>query len=239
MTSTQKNIEQLYSDILFKDGFANRQTGVVKETNKKFETFPFIGSNYGKLKRILVVGLDVGKEEVKDRIQTFEDRKSSIEDTFIEKLNPHISGTYFTALYFLKEELSFTEKWNEIADKGTFKKLIRTYKEELPKENPLSFIALSNYYKFVTINRENRMGDLDRVYLSQAKEKELVIKEVAILNPEIIVFQSVRFNNPEFREIINQFLKDKRRVFVGRHPSSRVRGGRMPFNFIRDLKEIK
>lgn len=79
-------------------------------------------------------------------------------------------------------------------------------------------------------------GGLDRVAFSQAKENELFLKEVEILNPEIIVFQGVRFNNPEFRKTIDKFIEDNRKFFVGRHPSARVKGGRIPFNFIRDLK---
>ena len=79
-------------------------------------------------------------------------------------------------------------------------------------------------------------GGLDRVAFSQAKENELFLKEVEILNPEIIVFQGVRFNNPEFRKTIDKFIEDNRNFFVGRHPSARVKGGRIPFNFIRDLK---
>lgn len=232
----QKSIEKLYSDLLFKDSFVDRETGIVQSTNKKFETYPFIGSSYGKLKRILVVGLDIGKEECIGKIQTFENRKSSIEGRFIDEHNPHISGTYFTVLYFLKEELGFVEKWNEIADKGTFKKLLRNYKNEFPKENPLSFIALSNYYKFVTLERIKRTGDQDRIHLSKKREDELFLKEVEILNPEIIIFQGVRFQNAEFSKIISQFLKDDRKVYIGRHPSARIKGGRIPFNFINDLK---
>src|SRR5690554_5048785 len=45
------------------------------DTNTKFATYPFLGSNYEKSKlKIVVVGLDIGKDETNGCIQSFEHR---------------------------------------------------------------------------------------------------------------------------------------------------------------------
>jgi len=42
-----KEIEDVYHDVLFKDGFVDRVSGLIKDSNKKFATFPAIGEKYG------------------------------------------------------------------------------------------------------------------------------------------------------------------------------------------------
>ena len=77
------------------------QTGkLLSKTNLKFPTYPYIGSDYGKCKNILIVGTDIGKDENVNGIQTFKERNASIEGKDLAEHNPHIAGTYFTALYF-------------------------------------------------------------------------------------------------------------------------------------------
>ena len=65
---------------------------------RKFATYSYIGSLYGEAAKILIVGLDIGKDETPGRFQSFEDRRVKIEEEKeLWKHNPHIAGTYFTA----------------------------------------------------------------------------------------------------------------------------------------------
>lgn len=228
-----QSLKNLYSDLLFKDNFVDKKTGDVNGENKKLATFPYIGSNYGLSKKILFIGLDIGEDETPKEIQSFEMRNSNLEDS----RNNHISGTYFTALYFLKEDLKVENLWNDIVTNGaTFKQSLKKF-NELNILNPVSYSSLSNYYKFVTKNRKGRSGDLDRKYINQEIEELLFIKEIEALNPNIIIFQSVQFNNGRFSKMIQQLVAEKRKVYIGPHPSHR--GTKIPQKFINLFREIK
>lgn len=228
-----ESIKNLYSDLLFKDNFVDKKTGGVTGANKKLATFPFIGSNYGLSKKILFIGLDMGEDETPQEIQTFEMRNHNLENS----RNNHISGTFFTALYFLQEDLKAENLWNNIVRNGaTFKQSFKKF-NELNLLNPISYACLSNYYKFVTKDRKGRSGDLDRKHINEEIEELLFIKEIEILDPKIIIFQSVQFNNGRFSKMTQKLIAADRKVYIGPHPSHR--GTKIPQKYINLIREIK
>ena len=217
----ENEIKKIYEDF-FKDLNIDKKTGKVGDTNKRFATFPYIGSNYETAKKkILIVGLDIGKDEYKEDniFQSIETRRSNvcIDCNFN---HPHIPGTYGTALYFLKDLYNWNNVWDEIIKFPTFQKAL---KKQLHKngENPLSYIALSNFYKFVQFDREKRAGDLDRKYIDAEFEENFFISEVKTLNPDIIIFQG------KPKQVILEKLKNlNKEIYVGPHPTYREKGGR-------------
>ena len=89
---------------------------------KKFATYPYVGSKYGNngnAEKILFVGLDIGKGHWKQgHIQHFSKRREGIEEKPFHCHNPHIAGTYMTALYFLKDKFDWSVQWEEICSTG-------------------------------------------------------------------------------------------------------------------------
>ena len=86
------------------------ETGEFNDKNLqlKFASYPYIGNQYhSTTKKILFVGLDIGKDETPGYIQTFDERRENIAKE--SNFNPHIAGTYTTALNILKTE--FVIKW--------------------------------------------------------------------------------------------------------------------------------
>ena len=102
MNKMQDTINDVYHEYWFEDGTVDEESGILQKNNDyRFATFPFIGSNYGKAKKILFVGLDVGADP--GGIRTFEEARHAVEDVALEYHNKHIAGTYMHALYFLRE----------------------------------------------------------------------------------------------------------------------------------------
>ncbi len=226
-----KSIEKVYDEILFKDNFVNKQTGIVSaDQNRKLATFPYIGSNYGKAKKILIVGFDIGNDECEGEICSLEYR-NQIESNSLRTLNPHIGGTYFTALYFLKDELLLNEFWEDIKSTKYGKTFATILKKvpKLPEVNPLSYIAMTNFYKYVTVNRKSsRRGNFDRIFIDREKEINLFLSEIEVLNPDIIFFQSKGFQYLDQK--IKDFLLDKQiKTYYAYHPSDfSEAGGNIP-----------
>lgn len=204
--------------LLFEKFQINKDTGLLeKNIPLKFPTYPYIGSKYGNSKKILVVGLDLGSDKEKPSgIQSFEERRQAIEEKIISKHNPHIAGTYFTALFFLQDNLNWHDSWNKLKNISTCQKALK-YQDKLPPTNPLSYIALTNYYKFVTKNRKNRRGGLNRKHLDEEFELNFFIEEVKIFDPDIIIFQSTSFNHKD--NLLFKLLELKRDVCIGPHPA--------------------
>ena len=212
----------------------NKRTGRLKNNEKlKFPTFPYVGSRYGKDKKFLIVGLDVGSDE-DIGVKSFEKRQKDIEEKLLSKHNPHIAGTYFLALFFLKENLGWQEYWNKLKYVSSCKKALQR-QEKLPKLNPLSYIALTNYYKFVSEKRKNKTGGENRVHLNKEFETNFFVNEIKIFNPDIIIFQSLSFNNDLV--LLNKLSKLKIPIYIGPHPS--YRGKRQPNYFIKKYTQIK
>jgi hypothetical protein len=230
----KKSIENIYEEILFKDNFVNRNSGEVKiDKTRKLATYPYIGSKYGRAKKILIVGFDIGNDETIGQIQSLEIR-NRIETNDLRNVNPHIGGKYFTALYFLKEDLNLNHFWEDSKTSKygkTFNTILRKI-PNLPIENPLSYISMTNFYKYVTIGRENsRRGDFDRIFIDREREIKLFLSEVDVLKPEIIFFQSKGFQNLEakIKEIL---LEMGIKLYFAYHPSDYSQiGGNIPENY--------
>lgn len=229
-----KSIETKYHEILFNDKFVDNVTGVVKsDTLRKLATYPYVGSKYGEAKKVLVVGFDIGNDECKGKICSLEYRRQ-IENYNLRKLNPHIGGTYFTALYFLKDELKLSEFWEDTKSSKYAKTFATILKRvpKLPDTNPLSYIAMTNFYKYVTVGRtKSRRGNFDRVFIDKEREIKLFLAEIEILNPDVIFFQSKDFQFLD-RKIKDTILSKGIKAYYAYHPSdySEV-GGNIPENY--------
>ena len=191
---------------------------------KKFATYPYVGSEYGSAKKILFVGLDIGKDPRPGRIQSFSERRISIEDKPVSRHNPHIAGTYMTTLYFLKDELGWHSHWERIISAGaTCQMVLRNRRDILPSENPLSYCALTNYHKFVKEHRKLRTGSADRTDLNKEVEREMFDVELETFAPDIVVFQGTGFERK-----MAGMKKTGTRFYVAPHPANRETGGRKP-----------
>ena len=229
----QSELKSKYLE-LFKKFEIDEKTGNLKNVPEiKFPTFPYIGSKYGDSKRVLIVGLDIGSDEKVGGVQSFEERRKSIEDKPLSKHNPHIAGTYFTALFFLKDALNLQDFWNKLKNISSCQKALQN-KQFLPFFNPLSYIALTNYYKFVSINRKNRTGGENRTHLDEKIELDFFIEEVKIFNPDIIVFQSKSFRYKS--TLLKRLLDMKKSIYIGTHPAYREK--REPDYFVRQIINI-
>ena len=235
MTNDIKNsIKSIYEEMLFKDNFVDRNTGIVeKDQTRKLATYPYIGSKYGKAKRILIVGFDIGNDECKGEICSLEHR-NQIETNNLREVNPHIGGTYFTALNFLKEDLNLQVFWEDAKSTKygkTFNSILRKVKSH-PIENPLSYIAITNFYKYVTVGREtSRRGDFDRIFIDREREIKLFLSEIEALNPEIIFFQSIGFQNLD-KTVKDLLLKKNVKIYYAYHPSDFSQAGaNIPENY--------
>ncbi|MEI8274011.1 MAG: hypothetical protein WCG08_15460, partial [Paludibacter sp.] len=217
-------------DVFFVDIKIDKKTGLVEGKNKRFATMPYIGKKYQEAKKkILFVGTDIGEDEYArtNRFQSFEEREENV----FSSNNPHIAGTYVTALYFLKEIYNWGNYYEQINKNWTCQKARKSLRN-LPTE-VLEYISLTNYYKFVTVDRENeRSGGKDRVFNSIIFEKKIFQDEIMLLNPDIIIFQSVKFANLDLiPEIINMGIE----VYVAPHPSNRAKNGRVPNEYISQI----
>ena len=187
--SVQSELKNKYRE-LFKRYKIDPKTGCLKcYLDLKFPTYPYIGSRYGETKKILIVGLDIGSDETPRRIQCFDERRQAIEKKPVYKHNPHIAGTYFTALFFLKDELGWNDCWSKTKNISTCQQALKNGKD-LPTSNPLSYIALMNYYKFVTENRRNKGEEQTENIWIRALIKNFLLKKSKSLNPILLFFKA-------------------------------------------------
>jgi hypothetical protein len=198
------------------------------QTDRKFAAYPYIGSKYGAdpdVKRLLVVGRDIGSDEAPGRLQHFEERRRAIECTPLPSLNPHIAGTYFTALKYACPG----QDWDRVRDRDQTCRAILKNGYALGS-NPLSYIALTNFYKWVTIGRRNMGGAQDCTFVNTHLETELFLEEVRLLAPNVVVFQGADFDKARFRQVRDALTPEfEWHVLV--HPS--WRGSRRPRDIAR------
>ena len=165
---------------LFRRYEIDEKTGCLGyDPTRKFATYPYIGSRYGEAARILFVGLDIGADETPERpgqpgwFQSFKERRVKIEEKELLKHNQHIAGTYFTALFFLQEELGWQNYWDKTKNISSCQTALKN-RGNLPTQNPLSYIALTNHYKFVTTGRKKRRDPRDRKHLCVEFDSEFL-----------------------------------------------------------------
>ena len=216
----------------FEDMKIDEKTGIVKDSNKRFSGYPYIGEKYLEAPiKILFIPLDTGVDELKkeNTYHKFDGRVKQITPKKDAKhiFNPHLAGLYATTVCLLKEELELAKDcWIRLLDtkEGTTSTKINNLWKNLneKQKNLLSYVAYTNRYNFVTIERpeDKRSGGKDRTWLNKDKERELLLSEIEIFNPDIIVFQGkTGLDNCNIKE-----LKEKYIVFVANHPSCWQKG---------------
>lgn len=229
----EKTLQKVYGEF-FQAAGVDPGTGRLDQyPGKKFATYPYIGSKYGEARRILFVGTDIGSDPTPGRIQPFSERRRSIEDKSIAKHNPHIAGTYITALYFLKDELDWGHHWEQIKNARTCQRALRYQYDDLPRDNPLSYCALTNYYKFVGESRIHRSGSKDRHFLNENAERKLFDTELYTFNADILVFQGTGFYHAA-----TGMDKIEARLYLAPHPAYREKNGRIPENYINRIESL-
>ena len=229
---TNDQIENAYHEF-FNEFEINPETGVLNSyPDIKFVTMPYIGSKYySSTTKILFVGMDVGKDETPGYIQGLKERRDCIErDT---NFNPHISGTFCSALFLLKDEKGWQNIWDKFCTYKTYSQATKI-QNHISGENPLSFVALTNLHKFVTISRENRSGNENRKYLKKEEEESFLLKEIEFLCPNVVLFQGKLPSSNTLKMIGDKNIK----IIFASHPSNRQKAGRNPQNYIQTFKEI-
>lgn len=187
-------------------------TGNLRGPRVKFATYPHIGSQYGEIKKLMIVGLDIGQDPLKGGVLPYEGRRSQIEEKNPSQHNPHMSGTYVTAMRFFAGEFDEWDRWWADADKEREAQALLKDASQLPSHNPLSYIAFTNIYKFLLdINGS-------KVRLESKGEEQFLLKEARILDPQAIILQSATFRRR--KSLLNK-LAEVADVFVGNHPSVR------------------
>ena len=92
--------------------------------------------------------------------------------------------------------------------------------EDLPSENPLSYLAFSNIYKWAWHGAENTLQQKStQKFLDRTKEVELILDEIRILDPDIVVLQSSRFSSHSFGPIMNAIDRLTGKAYVLVHRS--------------------
>ena len=223
----------------FRDMGVDLKTGdypACRPADRKFAGYPYIGSMYGRKRhlKLLVVGLDIGADGLlPGSFESFEQRRRAIERKPVEQHNPHIAGTYFTALKYTGPKY----EWETFEDDP--RTCQRILKEEapqgapgLPPTNPLSRIALTNFYKWVTKGKKTLSGADNRIHFNRELEIKLFQDEVHILKPDVVVFQSTMFESA-FKEILGPGAVAS--SYVLKHPS--IRGNRQPKEIVRPVAQ--
>jgi hypothetical protein len=230
----EDRIKELYNAFFEKHGI-DTKNGLIADQKYRFATMPFIGENYPEAKpKILFVGMDMGMDETnkgwtdirEGYIQSFDERRKSI-CTPVRKLNPHMSGTYVTAMYFLKEDYGWCDIYDQIEKSTThFKSTLINLQNNLP-EDVLKNVSLTNYGKFVNA------GEGSRKSMMELADVELLKDEIDILQPDIIVLQGKKLH-----WLADRLKASGRVIYRGYHPSviGRAIKYRIPANYIENLK---
>ena len=226
MDESRHHYLQQAHDDFFKRFNVDPTTGWVKDPYLKFASYPHIGSRYGDMKRVIIVGMDIGGDTTPGKIHSYDKRRADIENSAVNKLNPHMSGTYVTAMHFLADECEEWRRWLADANLDWGPQRLLNDTSRIPSRSPLSYIAFTNYYKFLLFHNGAK------VQIEKSVEEEFLKEEAKILGPKIIVLQSSGFRR--LKSLLND-LSQIADVFVGYHPS--VRGTKRRLGNL--LKSIK
>lgn len=215
-------LEARYAEF-FQDMGVDPATGLLKGREAwKIACYPHVGTKYGsdpEVNRVLVFGLNVGYDMNPDGIWTADEWREGLEPQ--EKVrtgfNPHIAGTYFTMLrYGCPPEWG----WERCRNSRDSCQVLLRKGEGLPSENPLSYLAFSNIYKWAWHRAENTLQQKStQRFRDRTKEVELILDEIRILDPDIVVLQSSRFAHHSFGPIMNAIDRLTGKAYVLVHPS--------------------
>jgi len=189
-------------------------TGHVGSPYIKFASYPHIGSAYGNLRRLVVVGQDIGSDATPGKIQTYDERRGQIEDKALRNHNPHMAGTCILSMHLLRSECGDWDRWLEQDLQATPKALLDS-PTTLPTPNPLACIAFTNHHKFL-VTKSGKKVQLDREL-----EEKFLLEEIRVLGADMVLLQGAGFRHD--RELL-RCLNPLAHVFVSDHPS--VRGAR-------------
>lgn len=205
---------------------------------QKFACFPYVGSRWGEWpNKLLVVGLGVGKDETPGRIQSFEHRRRMIEERSLAAHNAHIAGTYFTAMRFGGSDIADPQwpEWDNFKSQNQTCQQLLKRRKSLPSVNPLSFVALTNFYKWTTKAKTQTLGKKDLRHVAVESERAFFVEEVRAFAPTIVTFQGTDFAKQPLRRVVRRIraLPDVMACHVLGHPSRRhPRGVRWPRNTV-------
>lgn len=207
----------------FEDMGVDPATGLLKgREGWKIACYPHVGTKYGsdpEVNRVLVFGLNVGYDMNPEGIWTTDEWQEGLEPQ--EKVqtgfNPHIAGTYFAMLRYGCPPKWGWERFQN--SKDSCQVLLRKG-EGLPSQNPLSYLAFSNIYKWVWHGAENTSQQKStQRFLDRTKEVELILDEIRILDPDIVVLQSSRFARHHFGPTMTAIDHLTGKAYVLVHPS--------------------
>ena len=201
----------------FKEFKIDETTGILGDHQSlRFATYPYIGSEFfNATRKILFIGMDIGTDERsgENRYQSFEERNKAIEKPV--GFNPHIAGTYCSALWLLKDQYNWEEVWSEFSKFPTYMQATRIQHHK-EGENPLSFISLTNFYKLVIKGKPTRKSDIDKISVIKEAEESLLLKEIEILRPNIVLFQG---RTLPFLNITRKITDKNIKIIRAYHPS--------------------
>lgn len=251
LQSLEKSFESLYHQFMQVMNI-DEKTGVVRqegtpqgEQELRFGGYPYIGSYYPQAKKkILFVGLDLGYDEnMNDNsYHTLSSRRECISFTACgfsqlsaNPFNAHMSGTYAFSLAALKDECGWQEAWKLLSadSQRLTKTIINENYNKLPVD-VLDYVALTNLFKFVTVNRKNRTGDSNRKWEKKDVEMDLLSQEIEILNPDVIILQGSGKYLPS--SILN-YLKSKHILIDVHHPSA-WRNGENKIGYVKQILNV-
>lgn len=196
------------------DGCQVCPDGVVRQ----FSGAPFVGEKYGVVRpRIMFVGLDIGADEGNHNFATKRGRYPESASA----LNPHLAGVYAATICLLRN-VCFQDVWELLSanEKWTVKQAIRGKVLPSPKCEVFPYVCITNAYRFVTKDRQHRAGGNDRKGVSR-KEIEFLGKEIAVLQPDVIIFHGGELSNIKSEDLGIDPLKVKRINMM--HPAARKR----------------
>lgn len=232
----QEEVLSAYNRILSDNGInIDQQTGIWKnapgDKELRFATMPYIGSNYQHAKiKILFVGMDIGRDEggldCGNTIVNFDYRRECFASTKpitfpIKAANAHTSGTIVAALHTLKD--SYPEYYSFIKDRANIQNrstILQLRKAITPKRlDVLDNVAQTNFYKFVTKDREPRFGGNDRRFWGDERSaiEKILLEEVKILDADIVWFQG----KSQYHNVIKELKHRGVKVIESWHPSYR------------------
>ena len=197
----------------------------------RFAGYTNIGSLYAPGEGVLFVSLDIGQDP--GHALTV-----NASDKFVEYHNRHHNGMRAQTAHLLSETKSaYCRFLDEVRDLPINARKIWNYWDAPGRREsePLRRVAVTNFYKFVTIGRDRRSGAQDRTHRLDpphgGPEKRFLVEQIRILRPKHLVFHSMRLPGhlrwPEKirREFLGLVRRGEReapmRVWRSYHPAYR------------------